>query len=96
MLSDWAVRILIVFGIAYVLGHSAITLRWRTFVAKFWAFPVELIECPACIGWHTGWILTVFGYSLFPFSWSGALSAAFFYAATNFILGRATGLMKLD
>lgn len=52
------------FGLAYIVGHSAISLPFRMAVdpgpdvnspAKvFWAWFLMLIECPACFGFWTG------------------------------------------
>lgn len=52
------------FGLAYIVGHSAISLPFRMAVDPgpdvttpsrvFWAWFLMLIECPACFGFWTG------------------------------------------
>jgi hypothetical protein len=57
---------------------------------------VTLLECPACFGWHVGFWLGLAATLLFPtlpFRWWLPPALAFYTAGSNFILGRATGLM---
>lgn len=49
-----------------------------------------LMECPACLGFHVGWIAHVTGRVHVFSSW---YMAAFYVCAINFILGKFTGLI---
>lgn len=90
-----------VFGLAYVIGHSVITKRPRELLFEFGSvFPpavwlVLLLECPACLGFWTGLIIGLVwpaSYIVILAPWP-AVTLAFFTAGSNFLLGRATGLM---
>lgn len=55
------------FGLAYIIGHSKISLPFRMLVdpgnkitkptEAFWSFFLILIECPACLGFWIGSII---------------------------------------
>lgn len=81
----------IAFGFAYGVGHSVITLGARVWLSQFKPlyWPLALIECPACLGFWLGlatgaWI---------SHDWFFALMSGLFTMATNFVLGRMTGLI---
>lgn len=95
LLVNYLVHVVAVFGAAYVVGHSQISVAPRTLLARtrVGLFFVNLLECPACFSFHTGWVLTVFHRSLFAPSVFGTLGACCFYAGTSYLLGRLTGLM---
>lgn len=71
---------------------------------------VTLLECPACLGWWTGLIAGVIAlvivslaFNVWPAAasarvvWAlGPLALAFYTAGSNYLLGRATGLMPLE
>lgn len=99
--SDWdtflVLYALAAFGLAYILGHSLITRGAREWVYDFHfgdsgLYPLRwlalLVECPACSGW---WIGLAAGYHFqgIPL----AIFAALFTTSTNYLLGRATGLI---
>ena len=85
--------LLAAFGVAFTVGHSEITLGAREaldrrgIVAR-WV--VRLMECPACLGFHLGWI-----YALAVGSEFHPVTLAFLTCGSNFILGRLTGLIKV-
>lgn len=100
----------VAFGVAYVVGHSKISLAWRNplMVARIGAkspgsralagVVLTLIECPACLGFWEGLV----GYHLGqrwlvpPDLVLPAASFAFFTLVTNLILARVTGLLEED
>lgn len=97
-----ALYFLAAFGLAYVVGHSAISMPVRLLIGgpegqprAFLGFLVALLECPACFGTWTGLVAGAFLPGLFQQStwWAGALVAACATAGLNFIIGKATGLM---
>lgn len=83
--------IAVAFGFAYGVGHSVVSLRARVWLAQFEGmyWPLALVECPACLGFWTGMIVgAVMSHdALF------ALGGGLFTMATNFMLGRMTGLI---
>lgn len=89
------VMAVMIFGAAYIVGHSQISLVFRELLARtrVGLFFVNLLECPSCFSFHAGWFLTVLNLSGFSHSATGALGAACFYAGTSYLLGRLTGLM---
>lgn len=87
---------LFVFGIAYTLGQSKLTLGIRTFLAKrgkLVIFFVEGLECPACSSFHYAWILTLLGASPFSPTLKGIVMSAFTCTGASFLLGRLSGLI---
>jgi len=84
-----------IFGGVYVIGHSQISLPFRTLLArsKSGLFFVNLLECPACASFHIGWILALAGEGLFEHTLKGALWSAFFHAGASYLLARLTGLI---
>jgi len=122
VLTIWT---LAAFGLAYIIGHSTITLPFRTWligpmrldrqvndqdqiVSEHWAPEVwwrgkvvQFLECPACLGFWEGvaggiWSAAAGGGSSAVPPWSLPIAAALYTCATNFLLARASGLMKLD
>ncbi len=138
-------------GLAYVLGHSVISVRPRTWLAEFvlfkwpgyrcapeavggcggifkiedWArsgenfvcpcgvhqeepekytrdtrpfeFFIDLLECPACLGFHLGWIFGAFVGPLWRPTGNTVVDIlfwAFFTSGSNMLLGKATKLME--
>ena len=84
------------FGLAYILGHSRITLYTRTRLAAlgwFSRWMVELVECPACLGTWLGFAAGFFWPHLAPLGWA-PLALALWTCGANYLLGRATGLLK--
>lgn len=83
------------FGFVYVLGHSTITLALRETmhdaIGPFRAtrrLLVQMIECPACLGFHIGWIVGLVA----GLGWRSIL-AGFFTSGANVVLGKFTRLM---
>lgn len=89
---------LAIFGFCYIVGHSTISLPVRTRLAqnRVGNFFVQLLECPACASFHAGWVTYLCSdfYWIGPKSFYGAVIAGCFFAATSFILGRATGIIS--
>jgi hypothetical protein len=86
------------FGLAFIAGHSQISVGIRRFIAptnrkiswpREWI--IELIECPACLG---TWIGAIYGLAFQPL-WCPWWMLALFTAGSNFTLGRLTGLIKI-
>lgn len=91
---DLLVHVLAIFGAAYIVGHSQISLVPRVLLAntKVGRFFVDLLECPACFSTHAAWVLTLFDRSLFERTFWGTAAACCFYACTSYLLARVTGL----
>lgn len=87
-------HILMVFGAAYIVGYSQISLPLREWLATrttpFARWLLALVECAACFGFHCGWVLAML---TMPLSWFSAFGYGCFFCATNFLLARLTGLM---
>ncbi len=85
------------FGLAWGVGHSTLSLPFREALSRtpiFGEFLCKLIECPGCIGFHTGWIYewlagpTLQGPRPFVI-----LLVGFAVAGSNFILARLSRLI---
>lgn len=79
------------FGLAFAAGHAHISLAPRRWLAKrgfLGRWIVELVECPACLGF---WLGLVAPQQIVP-----RLVFGFFICGTSFILGRLTGLIHDD
>jgi hypothetical protein len=84
------------FGLAYIVGHSEITLGLRRYLADgnaFAQFVLALMECPACLGFWIG-ICAGLNTPWFGRSVSIAVCAGLYTCGANFILGRTTGLIS--
>lgn len=93
------------FGLAYLVGHSAISEPVRTLIGgtrekprPFFGKAIELVECPACFGTWVG----AFAGALLPSLWlldawwQGAIVGALTTCATNFMAGKRLGLMPSE
>lgn len=82
------------FGLAYILGHSSISLAPRTWLASKSAWLTELLECPACLGFWIGlfWALPYWGLA----DWRHFLAYPVYTAGANFLLGRLTRLIESE
>ena len=89
------------FGLAYVVGHSRISLPIRTFIAKISLPIVELLECPACFGVHLGfWV--GFCWPIIPEALTqvhfdrlfGGTALGAYTCGAHYLLGLATGWLK--
>ena len=91
-----------VFGLCWGIGGSKLTLPIRVSFAAWIeteeahgqpvrasAFLLDLIECPACLGF---WFGLLFGF-IDGAGYKGAISIAFYTAGVNYLLGRLTGLI---
>jgi hypothetical protein len=86
------VHTLAAFGLAYVVGHSVITRSLREWIAgdessRMRFYVITLLECPACLGFWMG-LAYALAFEYHP------LLAALYVCGTNFIIGRATGLVR--
>lgn len=93
-----------VFGITFVVGASKISLPFRTWLGRqsettahndviaSWA--LALLECPACLGFHLGWIAVAVGLAphVFGDGVLGAVFCAFYCCASSLLLARLAGL----
>jgi len=92
-----------IFGSAYVIGHSAITLPLREWISRspssLAAVFLALVECPACLSAWLGLFsgLAALYYAAATFaawpSWAVPLAFAFYSAGTSYVLARVTGLI---
>lgn len=102
MTSDIFIYCMIVFGLTYIVGHSVITQAIREWafgpvsaseatpppIDSTRRFIVTMIECPACLGFHVGWILGL----VFGLGWY-SIALGLFTTGTNLILAKLTRLM---
>lgn len=91
------------FGLCYVVGHARVSLPFRQRLgdvaeAKQWRamlWFVELIECPACLGFWLGlaggWFMPTLVPAPVP---CAAFTLGLATCASGYILGRATGWLK--
>jgi hypothetical protein len=97
------------FGLAFIAGYSKLSLPLRVLldpgskvdsvadVARAWL--LMLLECPACIAWHVGFWLTLFGPDWAAVVAPGVFSAVVvgcFCCGAVFLLGRLSGLIALE
>lgn len=94
------------FGLAYIVGHAAITKPLRSWLyrerlAGPWPLIiveaigrtlVDLLECPACFGFWTGVIAVAFGALDATGFWM-AVAWGLFTAGTNYTLAKVTRLI---
>ena len=95
------VWLLAAIGFAYIVGHSVISLPVRLYLAGDDEAPgalpglVALLECPACLGTWCGAIAGALAPQWFgaSSSWLGFALGACATCGSNYLLGRATGLL---
>ena len=95
------VWLLAAFGLAYIVGHSVISLPVRLYLAGTEEVPgvspgiVTLLECPACFGTWCGAIAGAFAPQWFgtDSTWLGCALGACMTCGANYCLGRATGIL---
>lgn len=82
------------FGLAFVVGFSRISLGFREWVAARSVWGIALLECPACVSYHFGWIAVAVGVApdSFPRTIFGAITCGFFTCATSLLLAKLTVL----
>jgi hypothetical protein len=97
---------LVNFGLCYVVGHAKITLKLRMKLFSKVEWLVDLLECPACLGFWLGlfeaWLLCPqlrdFFLFLFPHTGTSTVGSIFSFAlytcSVNYILGRLSGLIR--
>jgi hypothetical protein len=91
------------FGFCWGVGHSKLTLPLRSSMDYYTRTRVLgrgpvyltllLMECPACLGFHVGWIAYALHVAPVFTSW---YTAAFYTAGVNYLLGRVSGLITED
>lgn len=97
--------ILMQFGLAYIVGHSAISRPFRellapeelkTFGHALRQFTVTLVECPACFGFWAGgislWVASIYVTMPVPL-YVACPAAALVTSGSNYLLARLTGLV---
>ncbi len=91
------------FGLSFIVGHSKISLPFRTLVDpgeirtfndSLRAWFLMLLECPACLGFHSGlWFGFFIGIpGVMDPGWATGGVLALFWTATNLFLASVTGL----
>lgn len=100
--------VFVAFGLAYVVGHSAISKSIRekifdsglTFQSRLRRILVDLLECPACFGFWTGVVVALLGWTPLDvaiFSGSGSflftIVWGLFTAGSNLTLAKITKLI---
>lgn len=104
----WSVAIFVytiaTFGLAWIMGHSPVTRRMREGLFTLAPILVDLVECPACFGTHigfwggllsAGWVARLLDLRhTFSFAVACATTMALYTTGANYLLGRATGLIK--
>lgn len=86
-----------VFGLAWVVGHSKISLPSRTWLAARSKFAVELLECVGCFSFHVGWISWLIGVHLtgtWGPPWVDMIVAALYTATSSLVIGRFVGIVE--
>lgn len=101
----FAILVLIVysigaFGLAWTIGHSALTYPLRKTLAAHFPTLVEGLECLGCIGFWIG-VGAGVGYSVgsnvsTDVAFWIAVTIPFYTTGSNYILGRLTGLILRD
>ncbi len=90
------------FGLAYIIGGSAISAPLRSWIGgpldkprPYFGLVIALLECPACFGTWTGAFFGCIRPRLFLADswWIGILIGACTTAAVNLLLGKMAGLM---
>lgn len=85
-----------VFGSAWVVGHSKISLPLRTWLAARSKFLIDLLECVGCLSFHVGWITWLTGIRLtgsWGHPWLDVAVAALYTAASSLVIGRFAGVV---
>ena len=91
------------FGLAYIVGHSAITKRLREWIVGdlsvaewnhilFRRPLVDLLECPACFGFWSGIAMALIGSVPFEVQFN-VIAWGLFTAGSNFIIAELTKLV---
>lgn len=94
-MTDLLVFSLIVFGIAWGVGHAELSFPVRLAISKgrFGNVIISGLECFGCLSWHLGWVAFVFQLAPSPLnSW---WKAAFFASAASLLLARIAGLTEI-
>lgn len=91
------------FGLAFCAGFAKISFGVRVWLSQRESRPIHwfvlLLECPACLGFWIGLITAPWVRTWQPFAREIPLIPfmilhAFFTCGSNFIIGRATGLIR--
>lgn len=94
-----AVYTMAAFGLAFIVGHSKISLVPRGWLATRGAvghWLVLLAECPACCGWWTGIAAAAVAWGHTGFSRYEVALLPFYTCGANYLLGRLSGLISGD
>ena len=93
------------FGLAYIVGHSKISLPFR----QAWAdtsmnvtgvsyalrtFILDLVECPACFGFWIGLGAAIYGVVSGSYPHVFLFVLPLYTSGSNYIIGRMTGLIR--
>jgi hypothetical protein len=80
------------YGFAFIAGDSKISLPLRTWLDRpgLRRWFLALLECPACLGFHIGWIAFATGHA--PHSIVHWWGAALFTTTSNLLLARLSGI----
>lgn len=92
---DLLVFSVIVFAVAWTLGHAGVSypLRLALSHSRVGAVIVSMLECFGCSGFHLGWLSFVFHVAPTPLnSW---WKAGFFASGVALLLARLAGLVEI-
>lgn len=96
------------FGLAYIVGHSLITVGARRKLFERFPLFVTMLECPACFGFWSGFITSFIAFLLVPFAfefgtWKGGitllqnpLALGVSTSGVNYLLARLTNLVPAE
>lgn|SRR5574342_655639 len=81
------------YGVAYVIGHSKISLPFREWLSEgrgIKAWVLDLIECPGCLGIHIGFWFGLF-YDRLHYAFNddlfyNAVFLSFFTCSSNLLI----------
>lgn len=83
------------FGLAYIVGHSTITLGIREEMTR-WMFVrrlVDLLECPACFGFWCGVTAALIGAVPFDVEIANMIAWGLFTSGSNYAIAKITRLI---
>jgi hypothetical protein len=95
---DLVIYVFVMFGLAYIVGHSVISRPLREWLAKWHTagWLLTLIECPACFGFWEGVVAALLILTpglIGDVFFMNVIAWALFTSGSNFLLAKLTGLM---